>query len=146
MIKTHGDSNPKSPGRVEYSTWARIKRRCFKESNLDYDRYGGRGITMCKEWADNYESFLNDVGRRPSPNHSIDRIDNNGNYEPGNVRWATRSEQARNKRCNVNITCYGVTMCLAAWSETVGIHVNTLQNRINKGWAIDKALGIIHGN
>ena len=80
----------------EYEPWRSAKRRCFNPKNEHFDRYGGRGITMCPEWRDSFEAFLRDVGPRPSPRHSIDRINNDGNYEPGNVRWATKREQMLN--------------------------------------------------
>jgi hypothetical protein len=83
---------------VEYRAWANMKTRCLNPRIWNYDRYGGRGITVCNRWSDSYEAFLADVGRRPSPTHSLDRIDVNGDYEPGNVRWATPTEQAQNRR------------------------------------------------
>lgn len=82
----------------EYRAWVSIKRRCFYKPAVDYKYYGGRGISVAPEWVKSYESFLKHIGRAPSTEHSIDRINVNGNYEPGNVRWATRKEQAKNKR------------------------------------------------
>jgi len=84
----------------EYKVWADMKFRCFNTAGRDWENYGGRGITVCEEWSSDsgFERFLKYMGRRPSPRHSVDRINNDGNYEPGNVRWATRNIQNYNKR------------------------------------------------
>lgn len=91
--RSHGRTNTS-----EYQIWCGIKKRCFNSRSKAYPYYGGRGITMCAQWANSFESFLEAVGQKPSPLLTLDRANNNGNYEPGNVRWATRQQQALNRR------------------------------------------------
>lgn len=91
---THGQSN-KTP---EYMTWTDMRRRCLNQKAKDYPKYGGRGITICDRWINSYENFLDDMGKRPGADYSIERIDNDGNYEPSNCKWGTKLEQSRNRR------------------------------------------------
>jgi len=139
--KVHGGSK-----QVEYSTWQSMKQRCYDFNCGCYPRYGGRGITVCDRWREDYGAFLEDMGQRPSPLHSIERIANEGNYEPNNCRWATRSEQARNRRSSRLITCDGVTKTLAEWAELTGIGASVIDTRLARGWEVSDALTALAGN
>lgn len=129
-------------GTITYESWSMMKQRCTNENHMNYCDYGGRGIRVCDRWMESFEAFLADMGERPSPHHSIDRFpDTNGNYEPNNCRWATSTEQARNRRGNVNLTFRGETMCIAAWAERIGLPRKTLEKRLNKhGFTVEDAL------
>lgn len=111
---THGGT-----GTPEHETWRGIKERCSDPKSAAFNDYGGRGIKLCERWND-FRLFLADMGTRPSPEHSIDRIDVNGNYEPGNCRWATRTEQSRNRRNNIVVELNGQRMPLSQAVETLG--------------------------
>ena len=104
----------------EYAIWCGIIKRCCNKNNKSYKYYGGRGITVCSRWRNSFKAFLEDVGPRPSKTHSIDRYpDNNGNYEPGNVRWATSQEQAENQRSNILVTFKGKTATVKQWANSI---------------------------
>jgi len=139
MNKIHGHAL-KFNASPEYKSWSGIIQRCCNPKSPAYNRYGGRGIKVCPEWRDSFQKFLKHVGCRPTPTHSIDRIDNNGNYEPGNVRWATIKEQAQNKRTNQKVTYNGETLCVSEWSRRLGIGGKVIGNRLNKGWSAKDAL------
>lgn len=124
---THGDINS-----AEYAAWHSMLDRCYNPNNGSFHRYGGRGIVVWIEWRKDYSAFLRGVGRRPSARHSLERIDNNSSYKPGNVCWAVPKEQARNRSDNVNVTHGGKTQCLAAWAEDYGISMQILRHRIYK--------------
>jgi hypothetical protein len=126
----------KSP---EYSSWSQMLGRCYCVSNKFYYRYGGRGIQVCLQWRKSFSQFLKDVGPRPTLRHSIDRINNNGNYEPENVRWATSTMQARNRASTRFITFNGTTLGLADWANKLGIRYPTLNLRLKKGWTVERA-------
>ena len=118
----------------EYETWWHMILRCHDEKQTGYRRYGGRGISVCDSWRNSFDAFFADMGPRPSDKHSIDRIDNDGNYEPSNCRWATKKEQSRNTRCNHHVTINGTTKTIAEWSEISGISWSGIYNRVKKGW------------
>lgn len=125
----------------EYRSWYHMKTRCYNDNSKSYKNYGGRGITVCERWLSSFENFFTDMGQRPSSIHSIERIDNDGNYSPQNCRWATPTEQARNCRNNRFITYKGKTKCLAEWAKYMGMSVSVLRQRLLKlGWTIERAL------
>jgi len=122
-----------------YKVWCNMLNRCDNPDNPNYPLYGGRGITVCDEWKD-FNKFLEGVGERPA-NHTLDRIDVNKGYEPGNVRWATLSEQARNKRTNRVLALGDKSMCVADWVDETGLSSSLIINRIEYlGWSVEKAL------
>jgi hypothetical protein len=124
---------------AEYRIWGGIKRRCLNPGCKTYIRYGGRGITICPEWL-SFQCFYADMGPRPSPDHSLDRINNDGPYAPWNCRWATRSEQQRNRRDSVMITHNGETLTLYEWAERIGRPSHLIYSRLQGGMTIEDAL------
>jgi hypothetical protein len=122
------------------AVWRAMIARCHNEKNGAYYRYGGRGIQVCQRWRESFEAFLADMGPRPSPKHQIDRINNDGNYEPGNCRWATVIVNSRNRSDNNRLTFNGETKTLAEWSEITGIPYGTLWKRLKDGWTAERAL------
>lgn len=123
----------------EYKSWAGMLERCRRPACPAYRYYGARGIVVCERWIE-FAAFYEGMGPKPSPKHSIDRIDNSGNYEPGNCRWATQTEQANNKRSNVILTHDGLSLTVREWAERTGIKEMTLGHRISAGWPVHKAL------
>lgn len=136
----HGNSVPSK--RLEgYLCWRAMKQRCRDPKFKGWKYYGGRGIKVCDRWADSFAAFLDDMGPRPSRLHSIDRFpDNDGNYEPGNCRWATAREQQRNMRSTVVFTKGGVTKTAYEWSEELGIRVQTILHRKRRGRTDEECL------
>lgn len=127
----------------EYTLWLNIKQRCFNPKNKDYAIYGGRGIVLCDAWRDDFTAFLAGVGPKPicDKRMSLDRINSDLGYEPGNVRWVDAVVQARNRRSNYVITFCGRTKILIEWSEEAGINYGTLQSRlVESNWSVEEAL------
>ncbi len=116
--------------RIEYDSWSSMKSRCENPRHTSYAQYGGRGISTCIRWRNSFATFLRDMGPRRSREYSLERIDNNGNYEPDNCRWATRREQQANRRMSRLIAFDGRTLCVSAWAREFGINVFTLWARI----------------
>jgi hypothetical protein len=127
------------PGKtVEYTAWLGMKQRCYDPNVRCFARYGGRGINVCDRWLHSFSAFLADMGRRPSPSHSLDRIDNDGDYEPGNCRWATHAEQVFNRSTNRRYTFAGKTMPAHEWAKELDISLSTLRSRIHRGYSPDR--------
>lgn len=124
----------------EHRAWRGMKDRCLNPNGAFWSRYGGRGITVCDRWRTSFEAFLVDMGPRPSPKHSLDRINNDGNYEPGNCRWATRVEQMRNTCRALRIEHGGRVLNTAEWAEVTGIPAEAIQRRLAQGWTVERAL------
>lgn len=124
----------------EWNAWDSMIARCYRKTHRYYGHYGGRGITVCDEWKSDFLSFLRDMGARPSSKHSIDRIDNNGNYEPGNCRWATSRQQGNNKRTCVYLTIGGKTRTIAEWSRVSGVKSSTISHRVRIGWSTERSV------
>lgn len=136
----HGDCRRTEDHAPEFTAWVGMNDRCGNPRNPAFHRYGGRGIQVCEEWKESYPAFLAHVGRKPSPEHSIERINNDGNYEPKNVRWATKVEQCNNRRTNRFLEFRGKTQTIAQWGREVGISNLTIQARLKYGWSTEKTL------
>jgi hypothetical protein len=134
----HGHWSGRRPT-PEHATWAAMIQRCTNPKAPHYERYGGRGIAVCERWLV-FENFFADMGKRPSPKHSIDRKDNDGNYEPDNCRWATKLEQMRNTSVTRYLTHNGQTRPIGDWADEVGIAVRAIAKRLRRGWSIADAL------
>lgn len=122
----------------EYVIWVNMTYRCSNPNASAYTHYGGRGIKVCERWSD-FSLFFQDMGPRPSPQHQVDRIDNDAGYSPSNCRWATRKEQASNRRTSRVITFRGRSRTLDQWAERVGISKQALSFRLDK-WSKTRAL------
>lgn len=122
-----------------YNTWRAMKDRCYNKKSSQYADYGGRGIGMCKQWEFSFETFLKDMGE-PEKGMTIERIRVDESYSPDNCIWATRKQQARNKRNNRMIHYDDVTLCMAEWAQRICLSYSALQARLDRGWSIERAL------
>lgn len=123
----------------EYETWNRMKARCYNPKDPSYKYYGGRGITVCERWRNSFLAFLEDMGKR-SGNLTLERKDNNGNYELDNCKWATWTEQQRNRTDNHFLEFNGRKMCITDWAKELRIKPQGLFNRLRRGWSVERAL------
>ena len=135
MHKTHGRSKSSV-----YQTWLNIRLRCHDKKNKAYPAYGGRGIRVCERWLSSFENFLADMGEKPGTDYSIDRRDNDGDYEPLNCRWATRREQCGNRRDNRYFELNGENLIMSEWARRLGTSTDTIDMRLKSGWPLEKAL------
>jgi hypothetical protein len=126
-------------GSPEYRVWAGMKTRCLNPNDKHFKDYGGRGIKVCERWL-SFEMFRHDMGPRPSAGHSIDRRDSDGDYEPGNCRWATSKEQTRNYSRNRLYAIGDVAKCLVEWCEEYGKRYHLVHARLRRGWPLERAL------
>lgn len=135
----HGEAR-RGKWKKEFRLWVNIRQRCYNENCKAYKNYGGRGIKVAERWMMSFQDFLEDAGRAPSPNHSFERINNDGNYEPGNCRWATRKEQNNNTRQNFFIEYKGQTKTLAQWCDELNLRYDRIIQRLRKfNYSVEEA-------
>lgn len=138
---THGHSGS-GRGKTrskEYRSWAHMRERCNNPKNKNFLLYGGRGISVCPSW-DDFSVFLADMGFAPTPKHTLDRIDNSKGYGPDNCRWATQTEQVRNRRNTKTVACNGVTLPVQEWASKVGVRAGLIKDRLRLGWDPEAAI------
>ena len=136
----HGH-NMRGKRTTEYEIWAGLRARCNNPSHKLYADYGGRGISVCGRWQEDFQNFLDDMGKRPDKLHSIERRDNAGNYTPENCQWATRTDQARNRRNNIILVMSGESKCLKEWCDDLDLVYKNVHRRIKYyGWSLDAAM------
>lgn len=137
----HGESG--SPNQSpEFRAWAAMRNRCTNPSNERYPRYGGRGVQVCGRWLESFANFLEDMGRRPGPEYSLERLNNDGNYEVSNCKWVSKIDQANNTINNIRYTHKGKTLTLAQWSRETGLSQGCLGYRHRQGWSVEDMLSI----
>jgi hypothetical protein len=134
---THGQSSNET---AEYRAWRSMIQRCHSPSHKQYALYGGRGIYVCDRWRKSFEAFFADMGKRHSPKHSLDRIDNDKGYAPGNCRWATQQTQSNNRGSNNFVDVDGQRMTLAEAIRLKGQRSNVVRQRLALGWTLERAL------
>jgi uncharacterized protein (DUF433 family) len=134
-MKTHGKCNSRI-----YRIWWAMRMRCYNKKHVHYASYGGRGIRICDRWLFSFEAFCADMGDPPSNRHSIERKDNNKNYSKSNCKWATTLEQGQNTRNNHNVTAFGKTRSISAWSRELGFNRRTILNRLKKGETLEEVV------
>ncbi len=122
----------------EYRVWHDMKRRCYDTKRRDYKYYGGRSIAVCERWRSSFVNFFADMGPKPFPGATIERIDNDGNYEKSNCKWATQEEQKKNTRKVRKLTYNGETLSIGDWASKLGINRCTLRLRLDKGWPLEE--------
>lgn len=137
-VTTHGASHT-----AEYRCWSSMIARCYNKNVRNYKDYGGRGISICDRWRHSFENFIADVGLKPTPGHSIDRIDVNGNYEPGNVRWATQKEQCLNQRRGARLMHNGKHVSAYDIAEQYGLSAVTLYRKVKSGMTVEQAISFL---
>jgi hypothetical protein len=126
--------------RPEYRAWLNMKARCYDPKREDFRLYGARGIAVCDQWRNDFAAFYADLGARPSPEHSLDRIDGSGNYEPGNCHWATKTEQSENRRISRFLELNGRRQTMEAWARELGMVATGIAYRLQHGWSLERAL------
>lgn len=137
-VTKHGGTSRRGPS-PEYTAWMNMRQRCSKVGHKAYKHYGGRGIKVCLRWK-KFESFLEDMGHRPSQFHSLHRIENDRGYSPGNVKWSVSKIQQNARRNNHRLSFNGRVQTIAQWSVELGIEAHTLLCRVNRGWTTERAL------
>jgi len=125
---------------VEYKSWAHIKSRTCNPSDAAYSNYGGRGITICDEWRESFETFFHDMGHKPDKGYSIERVNNSLGYCKSNCVWATAKQQARNRRSTVWITIQSDTKSLPEWCEIFNLNYKKVRRRLSDGWSVERAM------
>lgn len=128
--------------RAEYTAWRDARRRCVSPAIPAYVRYGARGIRMCERWLNDFDAFMTDIGPKPGPEYSIERLDNNQGYDPFNCIWATVRVQARNKRSTIMLTFRGETKTAADWADELGIERTTVYGRIDRKLPVAEILSL----